>query len=454
MVLYLLLFLPLPFVFWALRERNLAWISTLGFLVPLVSIPIALLAQGQAAGPLKLDGVGLVYLLLTDALFALVALYSRSYFGESKDPHQYLFFPPFFAFLFAMHGAYLSHNLGLLWIFVEGSTLTSAFLVYHHRDKKALEATWKYLMLGSVGIALGLIGVILIYAVLGGATLDWGKAKELVQSVNPSGLKLAFAFLLIGFGTKVGLFPMHAWLPDAHSEAPSPGSALLSGTLLNVAFYALMRYESLMLSAGLGAFSLSLLLSFGLLSLIAAGLFIASQRDYKRLLAYSSVEHMGLAVYALGLGAPWLALLHTLFHSISKTAAFLLSGNLLLAYGSKDIARVAGVARVWPATGWGFVLAGAALAGLPPFPLFYAEFQALKLSAPLQMVIYLLGLALAFVGLLGPLTRIGFGSATPHGEIPKRAVLVVIPWLLLGLALALGLFPPEGWAKSITEVLR
>jgi hydrogenase-4 component F len=409
--------------------------------------------QGQGSGLLKLDGVGLFYLGIADLIFALVALYSRSYFS-AEDPHVGLFYPAFFALLFATHGAYLSHNLGLLWVFVEGATLAAALLVYHHRNRNALEATWKYLMLGSVGVALGLIGVILVYAALGGSTLEWGQAKAMISSVNPEPLKLAFAFLLIGFGSKVGLFPLHTWLPDAHSEAPSPGSALLSGTLLNIGFYALLRYTSLMEGAGLVVFAHGLLMVFGLLSLLAAALFMMVQRDFKRMLAYSSIEHMGLAVYALGLGVPWLALLHTLFHSIAKTAAFLLAGNLVLAYGSKMIAAIGGVARTWPATGWGFLLSVLALAGLPPFPLFYAEFQALKLSAPLPMLVYLLGLILAFVGVLGPLSRMGFGETLEAKAIPRPTVLVFVPWLLLLVALVLGLFPPVLWVQGIVGVLR
>lgn len=453
MILYLLLFLPLPFVYWAWREANTARVSLLAALVPLVSLALALAAQGQSAGALKLDPVGLFFLCLADLIFALVALYSRSYFA-AHDPYVRLFYPPLFAFLFATHGAYLSHNLGLLWIFVEAATLTSAFLVYHHRDRRALEATWKYLMLGSVGVGLGLIGVILVYAALGGNTLDWTEAKAIMSSVNPMPLKLAFAFLLIGFGTKVGLFPLHTWMPDAYAESPSPGAALLSSTLVNIAFYALMRYTSLLQDAGLAAFVHGFLLAFGLLSLLAAALFLMVQRDFKRMLAYSSVEHMGLAVYALGLGVPWIALLHTLFHSVIKTAAFLLAGNLVLAYGSKSIEAVGGAVRAWPATGWGFLLSVLALAGLPPFALFYSEFQALKLSAPFALIVYLVGLGLAFAGVLGPLSRMVFGEGKEPKTIPRPTVLVFVPWLVLLVALVLGLFPPVKWVKEIAEVLR
>ncbi|MER3481086.1 MAG: hydrogenase [Meiothermus sp.] len=459
-MLYLLLFLPLLPALYALREREVGRLasSTAGGAV--VSLGLSLLAQNQLAGPLRLDGVGLFYLLLTDLLFALVALYAWAYFQAAKDGDGPLspawrFYAAANLFLFAMHGAYLAHNLGLLWIFVEGSTLASALLVYHQGGARALEATWKYLLLSSVGIALGLIGVILVYALLGGATLDWQEARGLVRRADPAQLQLAFAFLLVGFGTKVGLFPLQAWLPDAHSEAPSPASALMSGTLLNVAFYALLRYAALLGSAGLFGFTAGLLQGFGLASLLAAGLFLFVQRDYKRLLAYSSMEHMGLAVYGLGLGVPWLAMLHTLFHSLTKTAAFLTAGNLLLAYQSKLIARVGGVYQAWPATAGLWVLSLLALAGLPPFGLFYTEFQALFRSSPLSMGLYLLGLVGAFAGLLWPMSRMAFGEG--HAEVipslRSGAALVLAPAALVALALVLGLFPPVGVVERLAEVL-
>jgi len=307
--------------------------------------------------------VGLFYLALTDFLYALVALFALGYFAREE---AWRFYWSGAFFLTAVHGAYLAHNLGVLWVFVEGSTLASALLIYHRGGARALEATWKYLMLGSVGIALGLLGVILVYALVGGATLDWQEARAFMPGVRPEGLRVAFALLLVGFGTKVGLFPLQAWLPDAHAEAPGPASALLSGTLLNVAFYALLRYTALVEAAGLFPFASALLLAFGLASLLAGALFLFGQREYKRLLAYSSMEHMGLAVFALGLGLPWLALFHTLAHSLAKTLAFLASSAALKATHAKEIRQVGGLALAWPEVGVPLVLALAALGGLPP----------------------------------------------------------------------------------------
>lgn len=452
-MLYVLLFLPLPFSVYALRERSLRRLGALAAAVPLLSIALTLFANGERQAALQIDGVGLFYLVLADALFALVAVYSLAYFEDGHDAHTTSFYAPFFLFLFATHGAFLAHNLGLMWTFVEGSTLASALLVYHHRDARALEATWKYLVLGSVGVALSLVGVILVYALLGGATLDWRSALELAARADPGRLKLAYAFLLVGFGTKVGLCPMHAWLPDAHSEAPSPGSALLSGTLLNVAFYALLRYTALMVPAGLANFAQDLLLGFGLASLLAAGLFMFAQRDYKRLLAYSSMEHMGLAVYALGLGVPWLAMLHTLFHSLAKTAAFLSFGNVFLAYRTKAIRRVGGLMQALPGTGLLVAVSMLALAGLPPFALFYAEFQALWHSPPPLMVLYLVGLSAAFVAIALPIGNVVFGAVTVPRSVPQKRALLVVPGALLAAVVLFGLLPPTHVVRMLAEVL-
>ncbi|WP_337844742.1 proton-conducting transporter membrane subunit [Thermus sp.] len=451
---YVLLLLPLGPTLLALRERRLSPLAGFSALGALLSLVLALFSWGGANGPFRLDGVGLFYLLLTDSLYALVALYARFYFEEEKDPEAWRFFAMGGLFLFALHGAYLTYNLGLLWVFVEGSTLASALLIALGGGSRALEATWKYLLLGSVGIALGLIGVILVYSLLGGTTLDWREALALAPKASGEQLRLAFAFLLIGFGTKVGLFPMQAWLPDAHAEAKSPVSALLSGVLLNVAFYALLRYTALMEAAGQGPFARGLLVAFGLASLLAAALFLFAQTEYKRLLAYSSMEHMGLAVYALGLGLPWLALLHTLFHSLAKTAAFLSAGNILLATHARVVAQVGGLYRTWPALGYLWALSLLALAGLPPFALFWAEFQAMRFSSWPLFLLYGAGLALAFAGLLPVVGAMVFGPERGLKRRPKPRVLVLFPALLLLAVLVLGLFPPVEGVQALTEVLR
>jgi hydrogenase-4 component F len=250
----------------------------------------------------------------------------------------------------------------------------------------------------------------------------------------------------------VGLFPLQAWLPDAHAEAPGPASALLSGTLLNVAFYALLRYTALVEAAGLFPFASALLLAFGLASLLAGALFLFGQKEYKRLLAYSSMEHMGLAVFALGLGLPWLALFHTLAHSLAKTLAFLASSAALKATHAKEIRQVGGLALAWPEVGVPLVLALAALGGLPPFPLFLAEFKAAQtaLATPWLGALYLLGLGLAFAGLVGPMGQMGFGRGRP----PRKEGVVVWPlWGLLLVLLLLGALAPVEAFRALEVVL-
>lgn len=445
-MLYLLVALPLLTFLGRRDPKALPLLAAGG---ALLSAGVSWASLGLAEGPFRLDGVGLFYLLLTDGLFALVALFAQGYFPREE---AWRFYWSGALFLVAVHGAYLAHNLGVLWVFVEGSTLASALLIYHRGGARALEATWKYLMLGSVGIALGLLGVILLYALLGGATLDWAEARARMPGVNLEGLKVAFALLLVGFGTKVGLFPLQAWLPDAHAEAPGPASALLSGTLLNVAFHALLRYTALLEAAGLFPFAQKLLLAFGLLSLFGAALFLYGQKEYKRLLAYSSMEHMGLATLALGLGLPWLALFHTLAHSLAKTLAFLGASAVHKATHAKEVRQVGGLAFAWPGVGWPLVLALAALGGLPPFPLFFAEFQAAKaaLAVPWLGLAYLGGVGLAFLGLLGPMGQMGFGPGRPV----RREGGVLWPlWVLLAALLLLGAMPPVEVFKALGVVL-
>jgi len=445
-MLYLILLLPLLPLLGLKRPGVLERLSVGAPLLALALLPFGL---HQASGPFRMDEVGAFFLALTDLVYALTALFAPAYF-RAHHGEGWRFFAAGSLFLFALHGAYLAHNLGFLWVFVEGSTLASALLVYHKGGERALEATWKYLLLGSVGIALGLLGVILVYALLGGRTLDWLEAKRLAAQMRPEELRLAFAFLLIGFGTKVGLFPMQAWLPDAHAEAPGPASTLLSGTLLNVAFYALLRYAALMEAAGLGGFARGFFLAFGLATLLASALFLFRQEQYKRLLAYSSMEHMGLAVFALGLGAPWLALFHLLAHSLAKSAAFLGASAILARFGTPEIREVGGLVRSWPALGLAWVLALMALAGLPPFGLFFAELQAVQLAPPGLAALYLLGVALAFAGLLPALAQMGFG---PGRKAPPLPLPLGVVFGLLLLVLLLGVFPPVEGFKALEVAL-
>ena len=294
----------------------------------------------------------------------LVLIYASGYMQESSEDRFFSprwFYALVFLFLFTMLGVCLSSNLGLVWIMMEGTTLASALLVGFYNTEGAVEAGWKYLMVCTVGIAFALFGTIVLYlaAVHAGISpttaLDWASLTAAVPRVvlDPHLVKLAFVFVIVGYGTKIGFVPMHSWLPDAHAEAPAPISALLSAVLLNCALYALLRYVAIVSRVVGPAFPHTLLLIFGLLSIVVAGLLILVQRDLKRLLAYSSIEHLGIAAIGFGLGGPlglYGALLHTFNHSMAKSLLFFGAGNVRQKFGTVRMDRLSGLARALPQT--------------------------------------------------------------------------------------------------------
>ncbi len=420
-------------------------------------------------GYLFADAVSGFFLLVVGVVGAAVTAYLPAYLdaeAAQRPGQQRLgrFYALIFLFLFAVSVVCLTDNLGLLWVGIEATTLASAFLVAHSRSREALEAAWKYLILCSVGIAFAFLGTILVYGsaarLLASPTLAWQSLMDLAPQFNPQLMRLGFVFVLIGYGTKVGLAPLHTWLPDAHSQAPSPVSALLSGLLLNCSFYGLLRYHSLA-SRTLGPdFSGNLLLAMGLLSLAVALPFIVVQRDFKRLLAYSSVEHMGVIAVGFGLGggAAFGALLHLLNHSLTKTLLFLSGGAIQLTYGSRKIRDVHGLLGSLPVTGMVFLLGGLALTGLPPFGIFLSELYILKGGLEAGRVwpalTFLILLVAIFVGFAAHLLRMCFGSA-PAGVTPPRGrTLQWIPAALLGLAVVPGLHVPEFLRGSLAAILK
>ena len=285
-------------------------------------------------------------------------------------------------FVAAMLTAVLADNLGVLWVAVEATTIATAFLVGHRRTRASLEASWKYVVIGSVGVALAFLGTVLVYFAsrhAGGdadAALNWSTLVVLAPRLDPGVLRLALGLLVLGYGTKMGLAPMHTWLPDAHSQAPAPVSALMSGVLLSVAFYALLRYKVIADAAIGPGYMRGLLVTGSLLSLAVAASLLLAQRDYKRLLAYSSIEHMGLVALGAAIGTPLAvaaALLHILGHGVGKAVLFCCSGEILLADGTTDIAGVRGLLTRRPLLGGVFGLGLLALLGLPPFSLFASE---------------------------------------------------------------------------------
>lgn len=422
-------------------------------------------------GLLELDALGLLFLSLASLLFLAASVYGLRYLAQEKAGLRKDFRPGILFsnapearftacllfFLAAMSLVCATRHVGLLWVGIEATTLSSAPLIYFHRQRYSLEATWKYLLICSVGIALALLGnILLCVAVQTPEGLEAPmRVSELVLAagaIDPVWFKAAFIFVLVGYGTKMGLAPMHTWLPDAHSESPSLVSALLSGALLNCAFLGILRVFEVGQAVGLGGFASELLVGFGLLSMAVAAAFILGQGDFKRILAYSSVEHMGVMALGVGLGgaAIYGSLLHALNHSLTKAMLFFLAGNVMAAYRTKSTHDVHGLLRVLPVSGVLWTAGFLAIVGSPPFGLFVSEFTILKAALdtgrPLLAAGYLALLAVAFLGMIQALLRTTQGDPPPAaGKVERREhVLSVAPPLAFGLGVALlGVFIPE-----------
>ncbi len=360
----------------------------------------------------------------------------------------------------------LSQHFGILWVSIEATTLASAPLICFHRHHRSLEATWKYLLICSVGIALALLGNFLLAI----AAFDIGGPatplvlKDLIASasrLHAPWIEGAFLFFLVGYGTKMGLAPLHTWLPDAHSESPSVVSALLSGALLNCAFVGILRVHQVCVAAGLASFSQGLLLVFGLLSMAIAAVFILGQADFKRMLAYSSIEHMGILAIGISLGGAGVfgAALHAVNHSLTKAGLFLVAGNILRAYKTKSIAGTRGLSRTLPISGVLWVAGFLAISGSPPFGTFLSELTILK-SALDQgrgavAALYLALLAVVFIGmanLILPMAQGPRDESIEHRPEPLWATLP--PAALLLCVLALGVYVPPAVSTLLHDAAR
>ncbi|MDL2316289.1 NADH dehydrogenase FAD-containing subunit [Desulfovibrio sp. OttesenSCG-928-A18] len=427
---------------------------------------------------LAVDAMGRLVLTVTCALFFASSVYAVGYLrgedrGDRKDFQQGLHFSNapeatftacLLLFLASAVLVTITRHFGLLWVGIETTTIVSAPLIYFHRHQRSLEATWKYLLICSVGIALALMGNLLMDVSIQpeghfAVPMTLEALLENAPRAHPIWLKAAFVFLLIGYGTKMGVAPMHTWLPDAHSEAPSLVSALLSGALLNCAFLGIFRSYEVCVAANLGAFASDLLLAFGFLSMLVAALFIVGIGDFKRMLAYSSVEHMGILLIALGTGleAARGGMLHMVNHSLAKAGLFLLAGNILTRYSTKSSHDVTGLNRVLPLTGPLWLAGIIAITGSPPFALFISEFSILKglLHRGQQWLAlaYLLLLGIIFVGMLTPCLRMCRGKAPP-GLVPQKreSLLLVAPSAcLLLLVLVLGLIMPDFFSEALNR---
>ena len=428
-----------------------------------------IMTHGQA---FFLDPYNVFLVSLTAFVAATTSIFSQPYMLHEKEIGRVtsgnlrLYHAMFQMFVFGMLLALTTNNLGVLWIALELATLATVLLVSLYRTPAAISAAWRYFILCGVGIALALFGTILIFStsseVLGhsNAALTWTLLYKNAGDLTPGVVTIAFVFLIVGYGTKVGLVPMHAWLPDAHGEGPTPISAVLSGLLLNVALYALVRCKALVDGATHNQLAGQLMMGFGLLSLLVASMSLHRQRDIKRMYSFSSIEHMGLMTFSFGIGTPlanYAALLHMTVHSLVKSGIFFTVGHAAQAMGTQSMIKIRGLIRFHPGIGWGLLLGTIAIAGFPPFGVFASEF--LMITATLQSYPWTMGLLLpclviAFAGLFRHLQPMVFGN--PPEEVRAVRVNMLPVYIHLGLALVLGLAIPgflADWYHSASELL-
>jgi len=439
----------------------------------------ALTARIVSGGPLLalddaffIDPLNVFLVTLTAFVGLTTSIFSRPYMRVEQDHGKMtparlrLYHSMYQLFSFTMLVALTTNNMGLLWVAMEAATLATVLLVSVYRTAASLEAAWKYFILCGVGIALALFGTVLLYMaaekVLGseGGALLWTRLDTVKARLDPNIITLAFAFLFIGYGTKVGLVPLHNWLPDAHAEGPTPVSAVLSGLLLNVAMYALLRCKVLTDGALNNALAGQLLMGFGLASVVVAAFFLSRQKDVKRMFAYSSIEHMGLIAFAFGLGGPianFAGLLHMTVHSLTKSAIFFAVGHATQKAGTQVMSEIRGLIKVSPTVGWGMMLGSIAILGMPPFGVFASEFLILTTAMreqPWATPILLLALGVAFASVLGRVLPMVFGETSVR-RLPHSPSLLPV-FVHLGLGLMLGLYVPPylvGWYTQAARML-
>jgi hydrogenase-4 component F len=443
--------------------------ASLATLVVAASLFVVRPAEGTY---LRVDDLSVVFVVLSAFVGFTTSVFSASYIAHEVDigrltPVRLRFYHAMYQVLmFAMNLALISGNMGLMWVAIEVATLTTVLMVAVYRTEAAIEAAWKYFILASVGIALALFGTILVYVAArpvvgeGLAGMVWTTLVAKAGAFDPALLNLAFVFLMLGYGTKVGLAPLHAWLPDAHAEGPTPISAVLSGLLLNVAIYAVLRFKMLLAANPRAVAPGPLMIAMGLVSVIFAGFMLYRRRDIKRLFAYSSIEHMGIIAFAFGIGGPlanFAGLLHMTMHSLTKSAIFFSVGHIAQVKGTQRIADIRGLTVTHPSLGWTLVAGVAAIAGLPPFGIFTSEFLVISSTfarAPWLALPLVAGLLIAFGALLTQVQGLAFGEPSP-GAAPSRASYLPM-FAHLGLVLAAGVFFPPlitVWFQHVARLL-
>ncbi|MCP5150110.1 MAG: hydrogenase 4 subunit F [Ectothiorhodospiraceae bacterium] len=429
--------------------------------------------ERPAPGPyLIVDDLNIVFVALNCFVGFTTSVFSASYIAHELDSGRLT--PVYVRFYHAMYQtmmlgmnlALVAHSIGLMWVAIELATLTTVLMVGIYRTHEALEAAWKYFILGSVGIALALFGTILVYMAArpvvgeGPDAMLWTVLMANAGGLEPALVNVAFVFLLLGYGTKVGLAPLHAWLPDAHAEGPTPISAVLSGLLLNVALHAVLRFKVLLAANPQAIAPGPLMVTMGLSSLLFAGLMLYRRRDIKRLFAYSSIEHMGIIAFAFGMGGPlanFAGLLHMVMHSLTKSAIFFAVGHVAQIKGTQRIADIGGLTVTHPWLGWGLVAGVVAIAGLPPLGVFTSEFLLVSSTfarEPLLAVALVLGLLLALGALLRALGGLAFGE--PRGRVVPAEASYVPLYAHLALVLVAGVYLPAplvGWFQAVAAQL-
>jgi hydrogenase-4 component F len=421
---------------------------------------------------LLVDDLNGTFIALTSFVGFTTSIFSASYIGHELEIGRLT--PPFVRFyhamyqvlMFAMNLALTANNIGLMWVAIELATLTTVMMVGIYRTHEALEAAWKYFILGSVGIALALFGTILVYMAarpVVGEGLDamvWSVLVTRAGGFDPALLDVAFVFLLLGYGTKIGLAPLHAWLPDAHAEGPTPISAVLSGLLLNVALYALLRFKMLLAVNPAAIAPGPLMVTLGLVSLVFAAFMLYRRRDIKRMFAYSSIEHMGIITFAFGMGGPlanFAGLLHMTMHSLTKSAIFFAVGHVAQVKGTQRIADMGGLTETHPVLAWTLILGVVAIAGLPPLGIFMSEFLVVSSTfarAPILALVLVFGILVGFAALFLRLNAIVFGE--PRGPSEKAKASYLPMFAHLALVLIAGIYLPPalvGWFETVAKLL-
>ncbi|MDZ4866328.1 MAG: hydrogenase 4 subunit F [Alphaproteobacteria bacterium] len=449
--------------------------SRLNVLASALTFAAALQLLGDRPEPdayLLIDDLNVVFIVLNTLVAFTTSWFSATYIAHELEsgrltPAYLRFYHAMYQVLmFSMNLALIANNIGLMWVAIEVATLTTVLMVGIYRTHQAIEAAWKYFILGSVGIALALFGTILVYmaarpAVGEGADgMVWTVLMANAHAFDPALLNVAFIFLLLGYGTKVGLAPLHAWLPDAHAEGPTPISAVLSGLLLNVALYAVLRFKLLLAANEQAIAPGPLMMLLGLLSLIFASFMLYRRRDIKRLFAYSSIEHMGIITFAFGMGGPlanFAGLLHMTMHSLTKSAIFFAVGHISQIKGTQKIADISGLTETHPVLGWGLVLGVVAIAGMPPLGIFMSEFLLVTSTfarEPVLAILLVFGLLLGFGALMLRVSGVAFGE--PKGSTAPADASYVPMFVHLAIVAVAGVYLPApvvAWFQNVAKLL-